>query len=441
MIVIKKAISRRTMLRGMGVSLALPLLDGMLPAFTSLRAAAKTPSRFGVVYVPNGIMMPNWTPATEGAGFEFTPTLKPLEAFRNQLTVVTGLDGNPGGGPHAGAATRFLTDVAAKRDNTDILAGISLDQYIASAVGKETQLSSLELSVEGRDFAGSCDIGYSCAYTNTISWKNPTTPLPMENDPRAIFERMFGDGGTTDAATRLARMKTDQSILDSITQKASSLSAALGQSDRGKISQYLDAIRDIERRIQKAEEQSARSIPVVDQPAGVPGTYEEHAKLLFDMQVLAYQADLTRVMTFMLGREISGRSYPEIGVPDAHHPISHHQNDPDKLAKLAKINLFHTTLFAYYLDKLRNTQDGDGSLLDHTLVYYGAGMSDSNAHNPKNLPLLLIGGADGKLKGGHHVNLSNQPVANLHLMLMDKFGVPGMEAMGNSTGRLDPIAL
>jgi hypothetical protein len=441
MIVTKKAISRRTMLRGMGVTLALPLLDGMLPAFTSLRAAVATPSRFGVVYVPNGIMMPNWTPATEGAGFEFTPTLKPLEAFCNQLTVVSGLDGNPGGGPHAGAATRFLTDVAAKRDNTDILAGVSLDQYIARAVGKETQLSSLELSVEGRDFAGSCDIGYSCAYTNTIAWKNPTTPLPMENDPRAIFERMFGDGGTTDAATRLARMKTDQSILDSITQKASSLSAALGNSDRGKISQYLDAIRDIERRIQKAEEQSSRSLPVIDQPAGVPGTYEEHAKLLFDMQVLAYQADLTRVITFMLGREISGRSYPEIGVPDAHHPISHHQNDPDKLAKLAKINLFHTTLFAYYLDKLRNTQDGDGTLLDHTLVYYGAGMSDSNAHSPANLPLLLAGGGSVKLKGGQHVKLEKQPVANLHLMLMDKFGVPVMEEMGNSTGRLDMLSL
>lgn len=441
MIATKKAISRRTVLRGMGVTLALPLLDGMVPAFTRLNAAVASPIRFGVVYVPNGIMMPNWTPATEGAGFEFTPTLKPFEPYRNQLTVITGLDGVAGPGAHAGAATRFLTDTPAKQDNTELLCSISVDQQIANVIGKETQLTSLEVSVEGRDFAGSCDVGFSCAYTNTVSWKNPTTPLPMENDPRAIFERMFGDGGTTDASARLARMKTDQSILDSITEKAGSLSSRLGNSDRNKINQYLDAIRDIERRIQKAEEQSARSIPVVEQPAGVPGTYEEHAKLLFDLQLLAFQADMTRVTSFMMGREISGRSYPEIGVPDAHHPISHHQNDPDKLVKLGKINLFHTTLFAYYLDKLAKTPEGDGTLLDHTLMYYGAGMSDSNAHSPQNLPLVLVGGANGKLKGGQHVKFQKQPIANLHLTLMDKFGVADLEKFGNSTGRIEALSL
>jgi hypothetical protein len=414
----------------------------MIPAFSSLRAAAKAPQRFGVVYVPNGMMMPFWTPATEGTGFEFTPILKPLEPFRSHLTVVSGLNGNPGGGPHAGAATRFLTDVAGKLDNTDVLAGVSVDQFAAAELGKQTQLASLELALDGRDFAGSCDIGYSCAYTNTIAWKSPTTPLPMENDPRAVFERLFGDGGTTDGAARLARIKTDQSILDSITEKTASLSSRLGASDRTKLTQYLEAVRDIERRIRKAEEQSARAVAVVDQPAGIPGTYEEHAKLMFDMQVLAYQSDLARVITFMMGREISGRSYPEIGVPDAHHPISHHQNDREKISKVAKINVFHTTLFSYYLEKLRSTQDGDGSLLDHTLLIYGSGMSDSNAHSPSNLPILLAGGASGQLKGGRHVKYTGgTPVANLHLALLERLGISGIDKIGNSTGKLDIASL
>jgi hypothetical protein len=442
MIVTKKAISRRAVLRGMGVTLALPLLDGMIPAFSSLGAAAKSPSRFSVVYVPNGIMMPSWTPTSEGTGFEFTPILKPLEPFRDRLTVVSGLNGNPGGGPHAGAATRFLTDVAAKMDNTDILAGVSVDQHAASELGKATQLASLELALDGRDFAGSCDIGYSCAYTNTIAWKSPTTPLPMENDPRAVFERLFGDGGTTDPAARLARIKTDQSILDAITAKTTTLANGLGHNDRSKLGEYLEAVRDIERRIRQAEQQSARTLPAVDQPAGVPATYEEHAKLMFDLQMLAYQSDLTRVITFMMGREISGRSYPEIGVPDAHHPISHHQNDPEKIAKVAKINLFHATLFAYYVEKLRSTPDGDGSLLDHMLMVYGSGMSDSNAHSPSNLPILLVGGANGQLKGGRHVRYpGGQQIANLHLALLDKIGIAGVEKIGNSTGKLDVVSL
>src|SRR5713226_4942523 len=295
MIVTKKAISRRTVLRGMGVTLVLPLLDGMVPAFATPRQTAKAARRLAVIYVPNGIVMQNWTPVEEGADFSMTPTLKPLEPFREQLTVLTGLSGNPGGGPHAGAATRFLTDVAAKQDNANILAGTSVDQFVAREFGRDTQLASLELGLDTRDFAGSCDIGYSCAYTNTISWKSPTTPLPIENDPRALFERLFGDSGTTDQATRIARARRDKSILDSITEKTASLSGRLGQGDRGKIEQYLDAIRDVERRIQKAEADSANALPDVDQPVGVPSRYSDHAKLMFDMQVLAYQSDLTRV--------------------------------------------------------------------------------------------------------------------------------------------------
>jgi hypothetical protein len=425
----------------MGVTLALPLLDGMVPAFGAVRQAAKTTRRLAVIYVPNGIVMQNWTPLEEGAAFEFTPTLKPLERFRDQLTVVTGLNGNPGGGPHAGAATRFLTDVAAKQDNANILAGVSVDQYVARAFGQETQLASLELGLDTRDFAGSCDIGYSCAYTNTISWKSPTTPLPIENDPRAVFERLFGDGGTTDTATRLARARRDRSILDSVVDKTKSLTRQLGRGDRGKIDQYLEAIRDVERRIQKAEDDTAIALPDVGQPAGVPALYSEHAKLMFDMQVLAYQSDLTRVITFMMGREISGRSYAEIGVPDAHHPISHHQNIPENIAKLCKINAFHTTLLSYYLDKLRATPDGDGTLLDSMLLVYGSGMSDSNQHSPANLPILLGGGLAGQSKGGRHIKVgADVPLANLHLTLLDHLGVP-IETIGNSTGRLKTLSL
>jgi hypothetical protein len=419
----------------------LPLVDGMFPVFGAVPQAIRTTRRLGVIYVPNGIVMENWTPVEEGAGFSFTPTLKPLERFRDQLTVLTGLNGNPGGGPHAGAATRFLTDVAAKQDNANILAGISVDQFVARDFGRATQLASLELGLDTRDFAGSCDIGYSCAYTNTISWKSPTTPLPIENDPRAVFERLFGDSGTTDQATRVSRARRDRSILDSITEKAAALSRELGHGDRGKIEQYLDAIRDVERRIQKAEEDSAKGLPEVDQPAGVPSRYSDHAKLMFDMQVLAYQADLTRVITFMMGREISGRSYAEIGVPDAHHPISHHQNLPENIAKLCRINAFHTSLLSYYLEKLQATPDGDGTLLDSLLLIYGSGMSDSNQHSPANLPILLGGGAAGQLKGGRHITVgTNVPLANLHLTLLDRLGV-SIESIGNSTGRMETLSI
>jgi hypothetical protein len=438
MMITRKTLSRREVLRAVGATVALPLLDSMVPAFGGSRVSAATATRrLGVVYVPNGIMMPWWTPKTEGAGFEFPDILKPLEPYRDHLRVLSGLNGVNGGGPHAGASTRFLTATAAKHSDSDLVAGVSMDQFAARQLGQYTQLGSLELAIEGRDFAGSCDIGYSCGYTNTIAWRSETTPLPMENDPRVVFERLFGDGGTTDAKARAARLKTDRSILDAVTEKTASLQSRLGAKDRAKLSDYLEAVRDVERRIQRAEEQSTNNpeVPSVAQPAGVPTRYDDHAKLMFDLQVLAYQADVTRVITFMLGREISGRTYPEINVFEAHHPTSHHQNDPAKIATVRKINTFHTSLFAYYLERLRATPDGDGSLLDHTLVLYGAGMSDSNAHSPNDLPILLAGAAAGPVSGGRHIKFAKDPLANLHLSVLDKVGVP-IEKIGNSVSPL-----
>jgi hypothetical protein len=445
MIITKKAIPRRTILRGLGATLALPFLDGMVPALSALGTTpAKAVNRFSVVYVPNGIMMPSWTPSTEGAGFALTPILKPLEPFRDQLLVLSGLNSKPpagstdgGGAPHARAATRFLTDVRPKFTmGSDLHAGISIDQILAKQLGKQTQLASLELSLESTESAGACDPGYSCAYTSTISWRGPETPLPMENNPRAVFERLFGDDGSTDPAARLARMQQQRSVLDSITQKVASLQRGLGNGDRSKLSEYMESVRDVERRIQNAEAQRFENLPVVEHPAGIPVSFEDHAKLMFDLQVLAYQCDLTRVITFMVGREFSGRQYPEIGVPDAHHPISHHMGDAAKIANVAKINVYHAQMFAYYLEKLRATPDGDGSLLDHMTVMYGAGMSDSNAHDPMNLPVLLAGGGAGNLKGGRHIKYpKDTPLADLHLTLMDHMGAP-LDGIGDSTGRL-----
>jgi len=380
MIITKKAIPRRTMLKGLGASLALPLLDGMVPAFTALRDTAADPvRRLGIVYVPNGMMMDHWTPATEGIGFNFPTILQPLERFRDQIEVLSGMHGVDAEGPHARASTRFLTGVASQRDDgSNLKAGISMDQIAGRVLGQETQLATLELAIDGRDFAGSCDEGFSCAYTNTISWANDTTPLPMENNPRAVFERLFGDSGSTDPAVRKARLEKDASLLDSVTDRARYLSRQLGSTDQAKLDQYLEAVRDIERRIQMAEAQSDREIPVVDQPAGIPDTFGEHTRMMFDLLALAYETDLTRVATFMMGREITGRTYAEIGVPDAHHPISHHQRDPVKLEKLMKINLYHAELFAEFIARLDSTPDGDGTLLDHSMIVYGDGMADSN---------------------------------------------------------------
>jgi hypothetical protein len=434
MIITKKAISRRAMLRGTGAALALPLLDSMVPAL----AQVKSNKRLGIVYVPNGMRMDHWTPGTAGSGFELPSILKPMEPYRKQIKILSGLVGADGEGPHARASTRYLTGVASKRDDgSNLQASISMDQIAGRLLGRETQLATLELAIDGRDFAGSCDEGFSCAYTNTISWANETTPLPMENNPRAVFERLFGDSGSTDPKVRQARLTKDASLLDSVTERASELSRQIGAADQSKLNQYLEAVRDVERRIQMAESQSDRELPVVDQPAGIPDTFREHAKLMFDMMALAYETDMTRVATFMMGREITGRTYAEIDVPDAHHPISHHQRDPIKLEKLLKINQYHMTFFAEFLERLRSTPDIDGSLLDNSMIVYGAGMADSNSHYSRDLPVLLAGGAAGGAgQGGRHSRYpENTPLTNLHLTLLDELGV-GVESLGDSTGRL-----
>ena len=438
MIITKKSIPRRMVLRGIGASLALPLLDGMVPAAVPLRkTAAKPVRRLGVVYVPNGMMMDHWTPAAEGTDFDFPMILEPLEPFRNSVQMLSGMRGMDAEGPHARASTRFLTGMASQRDDgSSISAGISMDQIAGRVLGRQTQLATLELGLDGRDFAGSCDEGFSCAYTNTISWANETTPLPMEINPRVVFERLFGDSGSTDPGVRKARLAKDASLLDSVTERATDLSRELGSGDRVKLDQYLEAVRNIERRIQMAEKQSDRELPVVDQPAGIPTTFGEHAKLMFDLLALAYETDLTRVATFMMGREITGRTYPEIGVRDAHHPISHHQKDPIKLEKLRKINRFHVELFSDFIARLASTPDGDGTILDHAMIVYGAGMSDSNTHGSYDLPILLAGGGAGG--GGRHIRYpEDTPLANLHLRLLDKMGIP-VEALGDATG---PLAL
>ena len=441
--IIKKAIPRRTVLRGIGATLALPLLDGMVPALSALnKTAAKPALRFGAVYVPNGIVMQNWAPAAEGTAFELTPILQPLAPFRDQLLVLSGLNSTPPpgarGGTHSRAATRFLTDLhPAQPEDWSRQAPMSMDQRAAKELGKHTPLASLELGLEGANFAGSCDSGgFGCAFSYTISWRSASTPLPMEHNPRAVFERLFGDSESTDPQARLARVREQRSILDSVSEDVARLQRQLGPSDQVKIGAYLDAVRDVERRIEQVEAQGDQEVPLMERPLGVPASFAEHAKLMYDLQLLAYQTDRTRVITFMAGHELSGRTYPEIDVPDAHHPLSHHRSVPAALAKLTKINTYHLTLFASFLEKLRSTPDGDGSLLDHVMIIYGAGMSDSNAHSPYNLPILLLGGGAGQLKGGRHlVYPARTPLANLHVTLLDKLGVE-VERMGDSNGSL-----
>src|SRR5262245_21099582 len=446
MIITRKAIPRRTVLRGLGATVALPLLDGMVPALTTLAQTPARPiNRFGVMYVVNGMIMENWTPATEGATYELTPTLAALAPYRDQVSILTGLacvptPGRPGGA-HAKASTRFLTDVSPPTSETWLDAGVSVDQLIAQEAAKHTQLASLEMAIESGETAGACDVGFACPYTNTISWRSANTPLPTENNPRVVFERLFGDSVSTDPKARRARIAQDKSVLDSVIREAATLKGSLGPNDRVKIVEYLDAIRDVERRIERAEEQSARELPIVEHPAGVPATFDDHVQLMCDLQVLAYQADLTRVVTFMLGREFSGVTYPQIGVPDAHHPITHHQQEPEKIVKVAKINAYQVTKFAYLLERMAATPDGDGSLLDHATLLYGTGMGDCNAHDPRNIPLLLAGGGAGSLKGGRHVSFPKEtPLANLHLTLLDKFGV-NLDRIGDSSGRIDDRAL
>jgi len=436
MIIAKKSLPRRTFLRGLGVSVALPLLDAMLPALPARAQTVANPvRRFGVVYVPNGMAMDSWTPTGVGGSLELTPILEPLARYRDRLLVCSGLDGQHSASQasHAAASTRFLTGVPGQQSGEGMEAGPSVDQLAARVLGQDTLLTSLELALDARDIRGSCD-GASCAFLNTISWSSATTPLPTEHDPRVVFERMFGDSGTTDPAIRLANLRRRRSILDSITEAVTGLERGLGPRDRLKVDEYLAAVRDIERRIERAEEQGSMEIPLVDQPTEIPEEFEERIALMFDLQVLAYQTDVTRVITFMVGREFSGRPYPQIGVAEAHHPLSHHQNDPAKIAQLAKINTYHTSFFANYLEKLASTPDGDGSLLDHLLLLYGSGISDSNRHDPDNLPILLAGGL---VKGGRHLRYAEEPAANLLVSILDRLGVPEQQ-IGNSIG---PLAL
>jgi hypothetical protein len=431
MFIPKLSIPRRTFLRGIGTALALPLLDAMVPALTpTVKTAAKPVRRFGVVYVPNGINMAAWTPKSAGTAFELTPTLQSMAPFRERMLVVSGLNG-AGGFAHTGAATEFLTGVKVE---TGAIAGPSIDQLIAAEAGKETQLSSLELAIDPRDGTGNCD-GQSCALSNTISWRSSTLLLPMENDPRIVFERLFGDSGTSDSGVRRERLQLDRSILDSVTESVADLQRGLGTGDRHRIVEYLDSVRDVERRIQRAEEQSTRELPLVSQPGGIPRTFEEHAGLMYDLQALAFQCDLTRVTTFMMGRELSPRTYPEIGIFEAHHPLTHHQGDPIKIENVVKLNTYHVGFFASYLEKLRNTPDGDGSLLDHSIFLYGAGMSEGNTHDHTNLPLMLVGGKD-LVPGGRHLTFKGDPAADLLLSIADRMGVP-IEKLGNSRGKLE----
>jgi len=423
----------------LGAALPLPFLDSMVPALTAIRhTAAQAPLRFGAVYVPNGVIPGQWFPTAEGKAFEFSPSLKPLEKFREQLLVVSGLDSVPPPPPgerqynnHADASTRFLTDVTPSRS---LRAGVSIDQILAKQIGQDTALPSMELALESVDSGSSCDFGRSCVYTGTIAWSGQTSPLPMEHDPSAAFVRLFGDG-TADAQARQARARQKGSILDSLMQEVASLQATVSAPDRSRLSGYLESVRDVERRIQKAVAFNSEE-PSFERPAGIPDTFAEHARLMFDLQWLAYQGDVTRVVTFMIGREFSGRTYPEIGVPDAHHPISHHQRDPIRMDKCAKINQYHVSLFAEFVEKLHATPDGDGTLLDHVGIIYGAGMSEGNGHVPENLPILVVGGASGRIAGGRYVKFAKgTPLANFHLGLLDRFGVR-IEQLGNSTGAL-----
>jgi hypothetical protein len=449
MIITKTHLPRRTFLRGVGATLALPLLDGMVPAFTQSRLTAAAPvRRLGIVYVPNGVLMDEWTPDTTGADFELKSVMRSLAPYRTQLTVVSGLANKngealpgEGAGEHARAAGAFLTGVHIKKTaGADIRSGISMDQLAARAFEEETQLASLELSLDSKEPLGVCDPGYSCVYGNTLNWLGETTPLPMENNPRVVFERLFGGSGATSAEARLARMHEDRTILDVVSEKLARLRSTLGGRDRAKLDEYTEAIRDVERRIRLAEQQGLTDLSVaMEQPPGIPDTFAEHAKLMYDLQVLAYQADLTRVITFMVAHETSARAYPEIDVSEAHHPLSHHGGDKEKIAKLIDVNSYHVELLSYYLQRLAATEDGDGSLLDHSMIMYGSGMSDGNAHNHSKLPIAVIGGGAGSLKGGRHIRYDDDPpVANLYLSLLGKLGVHP-ETMGDSTGPLTEL--
>ncbi len=447
--IFKKAIPRRKFLRGLGTTIALPLLDGMIPAFAAGSDQATKAVRTAFLYGPNGRIMDLWTPKTTGAAFEMTPTLAPLAPFRDQMLVLSGLDvkaadawEGEGGGVHARPCAAYLTGMHPKPNQS---MGISVDQYIARETGKHTQLGSLEISLESSDRLGAADGAYSDAYSKTISWRGPETPLPMEHNPRKVFERLLGDNDSTDPAVRRRLAQKNSSILDFVSQEVARLSAQIGPGDRTKLAEYLDAVRDIERRIQLAEEQSSREMPEMERPAGKPSTVEAHAKLMFDLMALAFQADLTRVITFMWGSEQNEGDYREIGVADGHHASSHHAGQAYMIENCIKIDVFHTRLFSYFLDKLRSTPDGEGSLLDHSIVLYGSGLSDGMGHVHHDVPTLLVGGGAGKLKGGSHIRYPRLPLSNLHLKILEMHGLPVEDFLtsrySDATGTLDLLSL
>jgi hypothetical protein len=436
MLVPKHTLPRRTILRGMGATLALPFLDAMLPPFAVRGRAAQPVHRFQTFYVPNGMAMDYWTPKGEGAAFELSPVLEPLAPFRDQMLVLSGIKAS-WNYIHAGASGSFLTGTPrGGKTEIEIFADVSMDQLLARHFARDTQVASLELSMDAPANAGACTGNLSCVYTHTLSWRSATQPLPMEWNPRAVFERLFGDSGSTDAKAREARMQQHKSMLDSVSEKLASLKRDLGPGDQAKVNEYTEAIRDVERRIERAEEQKDVQLPTIDQPQGAPAVFEDHLALMLDLQLLAFQSDLTRVISFMIGKEQSARPYPQIGVPEAHHPLSHHNEIPEIIAHMSKINRYHVQLFSKYVEKLRATPDGDGSLLDHTMILYGAGISNSQRHSGDNLPLMLVGGASGRLKGGRHIKYADKPMmANLLVTLMDKMDVP-VDHVGGSTGKL-----
>ena len=442
MIVSKKALPRRTFLKGIGTSLALPLLDAMIPAMTAQAAtpaAASNLRRLGFVYMPMGCDISRWTPRGDTLD-QLSETLSPIAPVREHVTAITNLElQNAYPGTHATSNSAFLSAAKAKlTESSDYYLGTTIDQIAARQIGRDTQLSSLEISMDMMSTVGQCDNGYACVYQNCLSWSSATTPLPSEAHPRIVFESLFGDGGS--AKDRRAALKSRASLLDSVSEELTQLKKTLAANDRNKIDEYLTAVREVERRIQKAEsETNDDRLPDLDRPLGVPATYEEHAKLMFDLQVLALQGDITRVITFQLARETSNRTYPEIGVSEPHHPLTHHGNDPEKIAKVAKINRFHVSLFAYFLEKLKATNEGNGTLLDHVLYLYGSGMGDPNVHDHTNLPILVAGGAAGNMNGGQHIRYAEPtPLANLHLTLLNKIGVD-VESFADSQGKVSNL--
>ncbi len=445
MMVFQKAIPRRTFLRGLGATVALPLLDSMVPAFA---AGEKPVLRLGYIYNPNGRIMSRWVPRTEGAGYELTPTLEPLAPYRDQFMVLSGLDikaadplpGEPGGN-HARPCAAFLTGLHPKPGGA---MGVSVDQLIGRHMSQHTQLGSLELALESSDVLGKGDGAYSDAYTKTISWRSGTQPLPAVANPRAVFERLLGGSGSTDPAVRQREARKSRSLLDSVTEEVASLMPKFGPGDRVRLTEYLDSIRDIERRIQLAEEQSSRELPEMDRPAGIPDTFSQHIQLMYDLQILAFRGDLTRVTTLMMGPEQSDRPYREIGIADGHHQLSHHAGNQEWIDQVASIDRHHVDNFGYFLDKLRSTPDGDGTLLDHSIIVFGSGMSDGMWHQHNDVPTLLAGGGGGAFKGGRHIRYNDVPFSNLHLTVLDVMGVPSEEYLdknSDATGKLEHLSI